>query len=322
MFEEGWERRWAARSPDLADLQRRLTPWLGDRRITHLEHAEGGLANATSRVEVEGWGSFSVRLHTRDPASADKEAALLGRMRELLPVPEIVFRVGDGETPITVSRWLPGERLWEVFPGLDATGCRELGRDCGEALATIGARRFAESGFLDRDLQVETPLGPLREAFEAYCEGGMEAGAAEKLGPDLAAAIRRAFREQGDLVDSVDGDPRLVHGDFKGSNLLASRRAGTWQLTGVLDWEFAFAGPALFDVGQLTRWHRDLDPAFEEGFAEAFVAEGELLPRHWQQVSALLDLVNLCGFLANDEETPIRDRAVVELVRGSRALNP
>ena len=43
----------------------------------------------------------------------------------------------------------------------------------------------------------------------------------------------------------------LIHGDYKPSNLLVNPHTHT--VSGVLDWEFAFAGPPLYDLATLLR---------------------------------------------------------------------
>ena len=64
----------------------------------------------------------------------------------------------------------------------------------------------------------------------------------------------------------------------------------------MLDWEFAYAGPALMDIGQLLRWN---PPApFVSGFIASYRRHGGVLPEGWERSSEISDLVNLVGLLA------------------------
>ncbi|MDE2291301.1 MAG: phosphotransferase, partial [Elusimicrobia bacterium] len=101
----------------------------------------------------------------------------------------------------------------------------------------------------------------------------------------------------------------LLHGDFKPSNL---HRSGEDLV--VLDWEFAWAGPALMDVGQLLRWSPPA--AFVAGFAAAYLAGGGVLPAGWRRLAELFDLFNLVGLL----EAPGKRRAADVSARVRRTL--
>jgi len=72
----------------------------------------------------------------------------------------------------------------------------------------------------------------------------------------------------------------------------------------VFDWEFAWAGMPLFDLGMMRRW--GTSPAFDEGLARGYtrVAGRDALPRDWRRRSELLDLFNLVGFLDSEHDRP------------------
>ncbi len=91
----------------------------------------------------------------------------------------------------------------------------------------------------------------------------------------------------------------LVHGDYKGSNLLLQPAGRSYVVSGVLDWEFAHAGPALFDFAILLR-HSDTMPAFEAGVIQGYRISGGKLSNGWKQTIRLLDFANLAGFLTGE----------------------
>lgn len=224
-----------------------------------------------------------LRVFERDPATAAKERALLERSWETFRVPEILDRGED----FLLLEWI------ELAPVSDST---EGGEKVGAAAAEIHATEFSEAGFLGADLEVESPLPSAR---------GYVAAALEELGDPW---IRRAD-ELVARVDRLDEDvgstaPVLNHGDFKPANLFLDPNG---RLV-VLDWEFAFSGPQLFDLGQLFRWGPS--KAFRDGFAGAYERAGGTLPEAWEEKAEVFDLLNLLDLARTTHRDPVRSRHV------------
>ena len=72
----------------------------------------------------------------------------------------------------------------------------------------------------------------------------------------------------------------------------------------VLDWEFACAGPALLDVGQLLRW--GASGAFVDAFELGYRANEGTLPEGWRRAAGWFDVVHLCGLLAGAAPGSVR----------------
>ncbi|MGO8969128.1 MAG: phosphotransferase [Myxococcaceae bacterium] len=65
----------------------------------------------------------------------------------------------------------------------------------------------------------------------------------------------------------------LAHGDLGGRNVLvAAEPSGAWRVAALLDWEDAFAGWSLWDVGSLFRYRGRYDAAFRMAFEKAITA--------------------------------------------------
>jgi aminoglycoside phosphotransferase (APT) family kinase protein len=105
-------------------------------------------------------------------------------------------------------------------------------------------------------------------------------------------------------------DARLQHADYKSWNLLV--RDG--RIAAVLDWEFAFAGPRLNDIGIFLRYSERQPPAFEERFVRGYLAAGGQLPPDWRRLARLQDLISLCWFLEQPVEDLVKIRDVTPLI--------
>ncbi|AGP38045.1 hypothetical protein SCE1572_28390 [Sorangium cellulosum So0157-2] len=177
----------------------------------------------------------------------------------------------------------------------DTAAC---GAAAGRALAEIHGVSFDSAGFLGPDLAVAAPF--------ADCVGALRSYVASVL-DRLARALRGELGERVTaFLDAHEGALRerasaavLLHGDFKASNL-------HWLPSGellVLDWEFAYAGPMLMDVGQLLRWRPGAE--FVAAFAGAYRAHAPLAD-DFERWAAAFDLFNLVGLLEGVEPSSRR----------------
>jgi aminoglycoside phosphotransferase (APT) family kinase protein len=72
----------------------------------------------------------------------------------------------------------------------------------------------------------------------------------------------------------------------------------------VLDWEFAFSGPPLVDVGIFLRAGEALRAEFRDVFAAGYQAAGGDLPSEWLRLSRLIDVVSQATFLDDPLHRP------------------
>jgi Ser/Thr protein kinase RdoA (MazF antagonist) len=128
--------------------------------------------------------------------------------------------------------------------------------------------------------------------------GEMLAGrAGQRLGAALTERLLRQIDRCADEVAPLIGQRALIHADYKDGNILVRRDPDGWRVTAVLDWEFAFVGPSIFDLGSLLRREATLPPGFADACVAAYRAEGGFAPPNWRRMTLLMDLINLCDFL-------------------------
>ncbi len=287
--EAAWSRAVTPATIDRAEVERRLGP-----TTERIEVLAGGFANRNVRV-----GDRVLRI--KDPSTVEKERTLLSRPWRAFRTP----RVLDAGEDFLVLEHLPLVPL-DDGPATAAS--------VGRALAEIHAVTYPETGLLAGDLTIAKPFPP--EGWTHY--GGGYArfmlGEAEPFLDSALAARVRAF------LDGVDdgpaapvGAPVLSHCDFKVSNL---HLLPTGELV-VLDWEFAWAGPRLLDVGQLLRWQPP-EP-FVRAFADAYVAAGGELVGDWRRIAASVDLGSMLGVYAHNPIMRTTDdipRRIAQIVDG------
>ena len=182
----------------------------------------------------------------------------------------------------------------------------------GRALAEIHALTYARTGDLGADLSLATPSPYGGFAARGYGHANLRE-AEPYLDPALVSRI--AVFLDGDRYaarDALDA-PVLSHCDFKVSNLHVTP---TGELV-VLDWEFAWAGPRLLDIGQLLRWQPP--ESFVRAFAGAYRAGGGVLMAGWRRIAEAIDLGSMLSTFAHNEvarSTPHIERRLAEIVAG------
>jgi hypothetical protein len=263
-----WSRSVMLAAIDRAEVTRRIGP-----TTEPIEVLSGGFANLNVRV-----GRDRVLRIKRSGSTLAKEVTLLGRPWRSFRTPS-VLATGDD---FLVLEFL------ELAP-LPPTA----GAAAGRALAEIHETRYPEMGELAGDLSIAEPMPDGGEGIGGYVRA-MLREAEPFLDPALPPRITAHLDAIADDAAAAMDAPVLTHSDFKVSNLHV---VPTGELI-VLDWEFAWAGPRLMDVGHLLRWHPPLP--FVRAFAGAYRDGGGVLPDGWRRIAAAIDLGNMLAVFAHN----------------------
>lgn len=285
---------------------------------------DGGFSGETF-LGVAGAERSVVRVYagrgaSRGPDAPVIDAAVLGLVRGLLPVPEVLEvrrpHLGRGAPGLLVTSFLPGTRGDLVLPRLDDRGRALLGAGLGVLLARLATMPMPRPGrFVDGDLRVEPWPAADLPAFVAARRTGSALA-------DWPTGLYSALLDVSEQAQAVlDGIRRtcLVHGDLNLKNLLVD--AETLEVTGLVDWEFASAGPPGADLGNLLRFERDLDRG---GVLVAAVLESyrsgvpDAPPALLDQARAA-DLVALVDLAARRGENSVTERGHELLVAVARS---
>jgi Ser/Thr protein kinase RdoA (MazF antagonist) len=262
-----------------------------------------------------------LRFYTREPEACAREAALLRLVAGVVPTPETLYvepEVGRFTHPYIILSWMDGIPLIDALPTLAPNEAAALAAALGGVAARIGSFTFAGPGHFGPDLTIREPLviGPaelrhyLREMLVAGRAGG-------RLGALLTERLLAVIESCADELAPLKGQSALIHADYKDGNILVARNAEGWRVTAVLDWEFAFAGPSIFDLGSLLRREDTLPPGFAAACIAAYRAHGGFAPPGWRRMTLLMDLINLCDFLNRETmRTTMRDD-LASLVRAT-----
>jgi Ser/Thr protein kinase RdoA (MazF antagonist) len=296
---------------------------------TDLEPLTSGHQNSNYRVRrPDPAEDLLLRLHARGPEVARIEWASMELGRAAAPVPDLLARDPEGlrSRPTSLQTFLPGRTLeqWlDASPTPEAAG--EVGRQLGELLAGLDAIRLPQAGFF-------TLAGDSLKVNPSERPGGLHpfvAFALERLArpavrahldPGEPEAITRFLGENDRYLPDFDAPAVLGHGDFKPVNLLVDDDPEGPVVTGLLDWEYAWAAPPRSDLATMLRWEDELPEPLVDGLLAAYRAGGGELPDGWRRATLLADLTAQVDFLDRGEERPrviadARDRIASTMAR-------
>ena len=309
---------WKVLSPPPAlsagEADRLVAAWRGGRAVAEVEPLAGGIMNWNYRLRLTGSAErYVIRFHDRMPASCAKETRLLELVREDMPVPRVLFVGSDeagGWPPFCVLEWIDGISLREVRRRGNERGVAQACHDAGRLLPRLLRYTFDRTGLLDADLSVDD--GPFTDLSLSGVVEHFTASPLfrQRVDETMRARLLAFLRATADLHPDA-GPAALVHGDFNSPNIFVHETSGRWTVAAILDWEFAFAGSILSDVGNMLRYERADRPRYEPNFSRGLVDGGWPLPDQWLLRARLADLPALCDLLARDD---VPDAVVVELL--------
>lgn len=314
-MEEGWQ---CERPPRLElgpeQLNQLIVRAFPGARVGEYSVLETGLANTNIRFRLQGAdATYVLRIHTRDPEAAAREFDLMHYLSDSrvsqIPVAPLVYShpvAESGEYAYSIWGFVQGTLLQELFKILPPSELVDIAGECGRVLGAFAAHRFDSCGEFGARLEIVRNYGRPSQFVPRMVHRALFDGrAGERLGSRLRDELWRVVERASPLLEPIDDRYSLVHADYKRSNLIMQPSGSSWKVGAVLDWEFAFAGPPIIDVGLFLRAGQALPPGFRTAFASCYQEAGGSLPIDWLPLSRLVDVMSQVTFLDDARDRPV-----------------
>lgn len=308
-------------------IRRLLAKVFPTRSVKNLQVLSGGLINTNIRVDFEAnYEPVVIRLYRNGAEVCRKELALHDLLSRTIRVPRALHAEPDGieDSPaFLINEYVNALTFQELKRTKDLKAIQHASHSVGATLAAIGGFKFEKPGRLEVEENATClAVGPkftegpdqiarLMDTFlaSANCE--------RRAGPKLIQRLHDYAWSWSSLIPDLEEVPCLVHNDFGNRNILVRQENGKCVVAAVLDWEFAFSGSPLLDVGHFLRYERRGAPLREPHFSQGFVEHGGQLPDNWREIARVIDLSGLIECLTHDELPIEVEIELLELVNAT-----
>jgi aminoglycoside phosphotransferase (APT) family kinase protein len=293
------------------DVKHLVAAAFSGRKVARTELLSGGLINTNLKIYFESdFNPVVLRLYRDGAAACDKEFAVHNLIRRHVPVPEILHSESkglDGSPSFAFVEYIEGITFQQLKRTNNLKAIQQASASIGKTLAAIGKFRFSAPGALmAREASSELVVGkkfiegpdPIPRILDRFLASTTFQ---QRAGPKLVDRLHNFIWSYAPVLPCLETDCSLVHNDFGNRNILVREVNGVWAVAAILDWEMAFSGSSLLDVGHFLRYEPDTTPLREPYFSRAFVEHGGHLPDNWETIVRLIDLTGLVECLTHDE---------------------
>ncbi|MBY0461747.1 MAG: aminoglycoside phosphotransferase family protein [Alphaproteobacteria bacterium] len=312
-----WERYKSHTHIEIEHAQKLIDPYISH-KIQSLTLLSDGCANTNYKITFQNdTPPLVLRIYIREKSALSREKALHQLLKNSLPVP--LFFYNDASCtlmnhPYALMEWKEGELMRNVILKGDEKDIGECAFSAGKFLNVLRNIKLNQNGFFDGNLKIR-PFNE-EEEFIPFGLGLLKQKTVkESLSPSVLVDLERIFYASGPILPNPT-KANLTHADFDPANMLVSKIDGKWQVSAILDWEFAFAGSYLMDMGLMLRYAHKLPKTYGDSFLNGLKESGEDLPKTWKEAAKLMDLLCLLQLLYYNpfSERPLMNRDVVELI--------
>lgn len=312
-----WERFKAHVDLDIATATHLLAPYTKD-IIDQLVLLSEGCANTNYKVTFKNNRlPVVIRIYMREKSALSREIAIHKLVADKIPVPVHLYSNDeciDYPYPYSIMEWVNGTLMREVILKKNEEAITSCAYEAGLYLNIMRQLKLSHGGFFQNGLTIR-PFNNDEEYLPYVLNLLKDPIVKESLGNDLLNAVSYLVNTNATLLPD-DHNANLTHADYDPANILVTQVDGKWKIAAILDWEFAYAGTYLLDIGLALRYSHRIPAYYENSFIAGIQANGFQLPTTWKKQAKLMDLLCLLQLAHYNPitERPKLNRDVVSLI--------
>ncbi|UJB67796.1 aminoglycoside phosphotransferase family protein [Acaryochloris sp. 'Moss Beach'] len=254
--------------------------------IHTVELCTTGRSNTHYKLTLSDDSIYILRLYAQ--SKPEQDTYIFNLVKDVVPVPELLAQG---------PRWA----ILSFLPGKLLSDCPEDVDKAATALAHIAAIQFKAPGQLQTDGLI-TPFG--FGGLSGYIARQLDRSEVQSwLSLKTLKQLQQLQGQDASLLQELDAETYLVHGDFNPTNILIQNG----QVSGILDWDYCHSGTPYMDIGNLLRHtpshqYQQIKVGLEHG--------GMALPEDWQQRAEWADLASQLEFLTSSRSDVFKQQCV------------
>lgn len=151
---------------------------------------------------------------------------------------------------------------------------------------------------------------PYEVWYESFLDNAMVRA---RIGEEIRERIQRLVFDKQKFISEIDSFKSFIHCDFRAANMLVNE----YEQVFIVDWEGAWWGHSVADIGQFFRFCSFFNDTHINLFEQVYNSFAEKkLPDNWFELSLFRDLVNPLQLLSSNQEAPLRNADLVNIIEG------
>ena len=289
-----WERFKAHINLDIATATQLLAPYTQD-KIDQLVLLSEGCANTNYKVTFKNNRlPVVIRIYMREKSALPREIAIHKLVADKIPVPAHLYfneQCTDYAYPYAIMEWVDGILMRDIILNKNEKAIIACSYEAGQYLNVMRQIHFSHGGFFQNGLTI-LPFSNNEKYLPYVLNILKDKIVTESLGNHLLNAVSHLVNTNASLLPD-ENNANLTHADYDPANILVKQIEGKWKIAAILDWEFAFAGTYLLDIGMALRYSHKIPAYYENNFIAGIQAHGFQLPEKWKKQAKLMDLLCL-----------------------------
>ena len=332
-FKANWEKTALKHQLPQGLIEQMVALAIPNKKLHAYELIPGGCANLNIKIKLDTEDNpFILRIYLRNPQSTYLEQELGKLLGSIVPLPQIYY-IGDIENyRFAITEFIPGITLRDLLLSDQSHDMPSIMFNVGQILAKINKQKLpslfpqniAHDDYLLYAKNTLNNIGnklskslitQIYEIFEKnmhlmpvdnehIMHGDFDPAniLVDKVNPERSEGTRaNSFGSSYNISSPNRAKPKLKELDpsfHSGSAFTQDTNQDTWQITGIIDWEFASAGPFLWDIANMLRYTHQMPEQFEYSFLEGLKSQGVVLQNNWRlsvhmfNLESLIDLLN------------------------------
>ena len=315
MFKNMWEKTQVNHNIDVQIIKAMISHTFPDAIVSDLQMIVGGCANINIKFTLIDSKPLLLRIYLRDKHAVYKEQKIAKLVKDSVPVPH-VYIIGDfDDYRYAITEFIPGITLRDfLLNHFDEESTSSIMYDCGKMLAAIASYTFKAPGFFVDSLNVKN-IAAEGDLQKFMIQSLRHPNVIQQLHTSVINEIAQIIARHADSFPDALAK-NLVHGDYDPANILVIEEDGRWQISAVVDFEFAFSGSWLWDLSNMLRYAHKMPVNFQTAFLKGITDCGFTLPSDWRVTLHVLNLASLLDCLTRTsiQEKPYQYQDICELL--------